>query len=164
MHMPPAPAPVADEITTAAPFAVATPARFEASMAGTVRPRGALPIAVAVGALLAIGAATWWVASRDAHPATVVLPTSAVAKPASSANAPHGSASEVPPTSAAAPTPEPDPSPASVGPTTNAPDPAVAPVLNARAPAPAPAPGPAGVLPPRPKHAPIRHGYDPQGI
>jgi Protein kinase domain len=165
------PDPPPSAITTAAPFAVATPAMFEASEVRATRPRGALRTAIATGAALAIGAATWWIASRDARPTAVGPAASMVAKPASDESHESTNKSAVArPT--AAPAPGMDPAPATGGTTTNAadptvagtttnpPDPTVPPALNTRAPVLA-APG---VTPPRPKHVPTRHGYDPQGI
>ena len=181
-HTPLVPAHESSELTTAAPFAVATPAVLEVAQARATRPRGMLGIAVATAAVLAIGIATWWIASRDAHPTAIVVAPSAVARPAlPSAREPAAERPVSPPIGAPAVAQDPAPvnagTPASAtgptnagtpanatGPTagapTNSPEPANAPVPNARAPVPA-FPGVAG---PRPKHIPIRHGYDPQGI
>jgi hypothetical protein len=157
---PSAPAHVPIAITTAAPFALATPASLEGSEARPTRPNGLLRAAAAVAAVLGIGAATWWIASRDAHPASALAAPSAAAQ-----HPPHESATEsAAPEAPVAPPVGANPGPAPLPTSGTDPPPAI---VNEPPPAPtsarAPAPGPALVLPPKQKHSSTR-AYDPQGI
>ncbi len=157
---PSAPARLPIAITTAAPFALATPASLEGSEARATRPNGMLRTAAAAAAVLGIGAATWWIASRDAHPATVIAAPSATAQTAE--RPPHESAAET-----AAPAPVAPPlgaTPASAPMPTSAGEPPPA-IVNEppAAPTSARAPAPAVVLPPKQRH-PATRAYDPQGI
>jgi hypothetical protein len=155
-------------ITTAAPFALATSARLAPAQAPAGRPKGTFRIVAGSGAVLVIGAATFWVASRGPATHAAATPDRPPAI-APALNSPRETVTEAPAAKTADPT---------LGPTTatadapaNAPPPppaANAAPAGAHSPAPpAPvlhAPLPASPVPARPKRSPAHREYDPQGI
>jgi Protein tyrosine and serine/threonine kinase len=168
---PSAPLPLAtvrfeDATTTAAPFALATSATLEPAAPRPDRARRVLRIVVGGAAVLAIGAATWWIAARGPAtraPALDEAPASAspaqdparggsnvpraIPGAASGGEPPRAASVEAQGTSA----PTPGPIPSVIAPVAGAPSPSV------RAPLPA-------SVPARPKRAPTHRGYDPEGI
>jgi hypothetical protein len=156
---PPAPLPATPpettlaEMTTAAPFELATPTTPDPTEAR--RRKGAIAFAAAGAAVLIIGVAAWWIASRGPDAPPVVAHG---AQTVAAHTAPPASATPPDPTTTIAPAVDPVPSPASDVAPMNAPannPPASAPTPSTRTFVPTP-----NVQSPRPK----RHTYDPQGI
>ena len=172
---PPGAARVEDAITSAGPFALATSAMLMPPEAPARPPKGMLRILVGGGAVLAIGGATWWVASRGSAPQSAEgqQAPSAVAQPATAPV--HKSAIEAPATTPSGRSAlKADPA------TTDSPWVPVPPIAPTQpdAPAAATTPSPARAAPPPlpmaphafPPASPVpakprRHrGYDPEGI
>ena len=171
-------APVQDAITAAGPFALATSAMLMPPEAPARAPKGMLRILIGGGAVLAIGAATWWVASPGPapQPAEGRETPSAVARPAAAPV--RASATETPaatPSGRSALTADPAttdspwvpvppivPTPPNATAAATPPSPvrAAAPLLPV---APHPFP-PASPVPAKPKRSPGHRGYDPEGI
>jgi serine/threonine protein kinase len=169
-------APVQDAITAAGTFALATSAMLIPPQAPARPPRGMLRILIGGGALLAIGAATWWVASRGSapQPAEGRETPSAVAHPAAAPV--HQSATEAPaakPSGHSALTADPATTDSPWVPVPIVPAPPNATAATPPSPARAAAPllpvaphafPPANPVPARPKRSPGHRGYDPEGI
>ncbi len=162
----------ANATITAAPFALATSAMPAPPQAPAGRPKGILRIVAGAIAVLGIGGATFWVASRGpaTHPAAAPGVPTGITQP--TPDTARESVIEAPAStaSAAAPAPSaPPPAPTTVG-TTPTPSASVAPgaLGSARVLAPAApivhSPLPASPVPARPKRSPAHREYDPQGI
>ena len=171
-------APVQDAITAAGTFALATSAMLTPPEAPARPPKGMLRILIGGGAVLAIGAATWWVASRGAapqppegretpstvsRPAAAPVRTSATEAPAATPSGRSALTADPATTDSPwVPVPPIAPTPPNAAAAATPPSPAraAAPPLPV---APHAFP-PASPVPAKPKRSPGHRGYDPQGI
>jgi hypothetical protein len=177
---PPAPADAAlepDTITTAGPFALATSTELTPAEVTFLPPKRMLRVLVAGIAVLAIGAATWWIASRGSasQPVGDRETPSAIAQPTAAPG--HRSTTETPTTSAAVGQPALRAEPAAEN-SPGAPSQGALALPNALGPAASPSAGrsatplpiqqhpfpPTGPGPAKLKHSSGHHGYDPEGI
>jgi serine/threonine-protein kinase len=182
-HAPPPPDPSEaalepDPVTTAGPFAMATQPELTPQEVTFLPPKRMLRILVAGGAVLVIGGATWWIASRGSAspPAGDRGTPSAVARPTAAPG--HGSVTETPNatapgepanrTGSAAEDSPGTPSQAAAAP--NALGPGASPSgVRTATPIPVlqhpfPPTPPTGPGPAKPKHSPGHRGYEPEGI
>jgi hypothetical protein len=168
---PSAPLTLPPETTTSVPLVLpaavlATPLTVTTPLAGAARPRraiAALGLGLAGFAAIALAATTWWIAARGSG--TAGPATRAGVEVKVEASAPHRAA-VLPPQSAAVLAPVPPPAESIAMPEEPAAlaqpaAPVNAPPVVPAAPAPRFTPQP---VPARPRPAPVRRGYDPQGI